>query len=71
MTLIQRTIVPCWKDAIRFGSIVCHTKSKKNDGDGNQFVDDEPFIDERKPLSTTVAKGVLNNGEHMLQSGQR
>ncbi len=28
-TLIQRTIVPCWKDAIRFGSIICHTKSKK------------------------------------------
>ncbi len=28
--------------------------------------DEEPFIDERKPLSTTVAKGVLNNGEHML-----
>jgi hypothetical protein len=29
---------------------------------GNQFVDDEPFIDKRKPLSTTVANGVLNNG---------
>jgi hypothetical protein len=35
---------------------------KKNDGNGNQFVDDEPFIDERKPSSTTVAKGVSNNG---------
>ena len=39
---------------------------KKNDGNGNQFVDDEPFIDKRKPLSTTVAKGVSNNGEHTL-----
>jgi hypothetical protein len=39
---------------------------KKNDGNGDQFIDDEPFIDERKPLSTTVAKGVLNNGEHMI-----
>jgi hypothetical protein len=39
---------------------------KKNYGDGNQFVDDEPFIDKRKPSSTTVAKGVLNNGEHTL-----
>jgi hypothetical protein len=48
------------------GSIVCHTKSKKIDGNGDQFIDDEPFIDERKPLSTTVVKGVLNNGEHTL-----
>ncbi len=39
---------------------------QKNDGDGDQFVDDELFIDERKPLSMTVAKGVLNNGEHAL-----
>jgi hypothetical protein len=39
---------------------------KKNDGNGNRFVDDKPFIDERKPLSTTVAKGVLNNGEQTL-----
>jgi hypothetical protein len=51
-------------DAIRFGSIVCHTKSKKNDGDSDSFVNDEPFIDERKLSSTMVAKGVLNNGEH-------
>jgi hypothetical protein len=39
---------------------------KKNDGNGKRFIDDEPFIDKRKPLSTTVAKGVLDNGEHML-----
>ncbi len=39
---------------------------KKNDGDGNQFVDDKPFIDKWNPLSMTVAKGYLNNGEHTL-----
>jgi hypothetical protein len=39
---------------------------KKNDGDGDWFVDDKAFIDERKPSSTTVPKGVLNNGEHKL-----
>jgi hypothetical protein len=39
---------------------------KKNDGDGDQFIDDKPFIDERKPSSTTVQRGVLNNGEHTL-----
>jgi hypothetical protein len=65
-TPIQRTIVPYWKDAIGLGSIIHHTKSKKNYGDGDQFVDDKPFIDERKPSSTTVEKGVLNNGEHTL-----
>ncbi len=39
---------------------------KKNDEDGNRFVDDKPFINERKPLSTTVAKGVLYNDEDTL-----
>jgi hypothetical protein len=53
-------------NAVGLGSVICHTKSKKNDGNGNRFVNDEPFIDKRKPSSTTVVKGVLNNGEHML-----
>ncbi len=39
---------------------------KKNHGDCDQFVDDKPFIDERKPSSMTVERGVLNNGEHTL-----
>ncbi len=39
---------------------------KKHHGDGDQFVDDKHFIDERKPSSTTVERGVLNNGEHTL-----
>ncbi len=39
---------------------------KKNHGDGDQFVDEKPFIDERKPSSTMVERGVLNNGEHRL-----
>ncbi len=39
---------------------------KKNDGNGKRFVNDKPFIDKRKPPSTTAVKGVLNNGEHML-----
>jgi hypothetical protein len=39
---------------------------KKNHGDGDQFVDDKPLIDERKPLNTMVERGVLNNGEHTL-----
>ncbi len=39
---------------------------KKYDGDGDQFVDDKPFIDKRKPSSTMIQRGVLNNGEHTL-----
>ncbi len=38
----------------------------KNHGDGDQFVEDKPFIDKRKPSSTTVERDVLNNGEHTL-----
>ncbi len=66
MAPIQRTIVPYWEDAIGLGSIIHHTKSKKNYGDGDQFVDDNFFIDKRKPSSMTVERGVLNNGEHTL-----
>ncbi len=40
--------------------------TKKIDGNGNQFVNDELFINKRKPSSTTVVKGVLTNGEHTL-----
>ncbi len=39
---------------------------KKIDGNGDQFINEEPFINERKPSSTTVERGVLNNDEHML-----
>jgi hypothetical protein len=42
------------------------TPSQKKNGDSNRFVDNEPFIDKRKPSRTTVAKGVLNNGDHTL-----
>jgi hypothetical protein len=39
---------------------------RKNDGNGDQFVNDKPFIEERRRLSTMVVKGVLSNGEHTL-----
>ncbi len=39
---------------------------KKNNGGGDQFVDDKPFIDKRKPSITTVQRVVLNNGQHTL-----
>jgi hypothetical protein len=39
---------------------------KKYDGNGNQFVEDEPFINKRKPSSMTVVKNILINGGHTL-----
>jgi hypothetical protein len=62
MILIHGTIVPYWKDAVGLGSFVCHAKSKKTDGKADRAVDDEPYINKRKPLSTTAAKDASNNG---------
>jgi hypothetical protein len=56
------TIVPYWKDAVRLRSYVCYTKSKKTDGKDDRAVDDEPYINKRKLLTTTAAKGDSNNG---------
>jgi hypothetical protein len=39
---------------------------EKNYEDGDQFVDDKPFINKKKPSRMMVAQGVLNNGEHTL-----
>ncbi len=63
---IRRTSVPYWKEAIGLGSIFCDAKSKKGDKGGGRFINEEPFIDERKPSSTAVEKNYLNNGEHTL-----
>jgi hypothetical protein len=60
---IHGSIVPYWKDAVRLGSFVCHAKSKKMDGKADQAVNDEPYINKRKPSSTTAAKDDSNNGQ--------
>jgi hypothetical protein len=36
------------------------------DGNANRVVNDELFIDKRKPSSMTAVKGYLHNGEHTL-----
>ncbi len=56
--------MPYWKEAIGIGSIFCETKSKKGDKGGNQFIDEETFINERKLSSTTVEKEYLNKSDH-------
>jgi hypothetical protein len=59
---VHGTIVPNWKDAVGLGNFVCDTKSKKTEGKADRAVNDEPYINKRKPLSTMAAKGHLNNG---------
>jgi hypothetical protein len=39
---------------------------KKTDGNTDRVVNDEPFVDKRKPSSMTAVKGNLHNGEHTL-----
>jgi replication factor A2 len=46
-------------------SLVTPSPKEGNKG-GKGFINEEPFINERKPSSTTVGKSNLNNGEHML-----
>jgi hypothetical protein len=47
--------------AVLFG-----TPSQKNDKGGNKFVDEELFINKRKPSSMMVEKKNLNKCEHTL-----
>jgi hypothetical protein len=39
---------------------------KKKDVNGHRVINDEPFVNERKPSSMTAVKGYLHNGEHTL-----
>ena len=43
-------------------ALIVTPSPKKTVGNGDQAVDDEPFINKRKPLSTTAVIGVLRNG---------
>jgi hypothetical protein len=62
----KEPLSPVRKTQSGLAALFVTTSQKKNDGNGNRFINDEPFINKRKPLSTTAVKGVLNNGEHTL-----
>ncbi len=68
----RRSIVPHCKEALRLGSLFFDTKSKKVNGGGDRFIDEELFIDEKKLSSMTVPDAMLtpkmhlNIGEHTL-----
>ncbi len=70
MIFIHGTIVPYWKDAFGLGRFVCHTKSEKTDRKADRAVDDEPYINKKKPSSTTAAKGDSNNGPSLKKTDE-
>jgi hypothetical protein len=42
---------------------------KKTEGKADRAVNDEPYIDERKPSSTTAVEGDSNNGPSPKKNG--
>jgi hypothetical protein len=64
--LFKEPLSPIGRTQSDLAALFVTPSPQKNNGDDDQFANDEPFIDERKPSSTTVAKGYLNNGEHTL-----
>ena len=57
-SLLEESLYPIGKRQLGWATLFVTPSPKKNDGNGDQFVIDKPFIDERKPLSKTVVKGV-------------
>ncbi len=53
---------PIGKMQLGLAASIVTPSPKKMDGNGDRAVDDEPFIDKRKPLSTTAVIDVLSNG---------
>jgi hypothetical protein len=53
---------PIGRTQLGWAALFVTPSPKKPDGKANRGVNDESFIDERKPSSTIAAKGVLNNG---------
>ncbi len=43
-------------------ALIVTPSPKKTDGNGDRAVNDKPFINKRKPLSTRAVIGVLSNG---------
>ena len=50
----KEPLSPIGRMQLGLAAVLFISPSQKNDGDGDQFVDDKPFIDIRKPSSMTV-----------------
>ncbi len=53
---------PIGRTQSSFAALFVTPSPKKTDGKADRAGDDEPYINERKPSSTTAAKGDSNNG---------
>ncbi len=60
--LYKEQLSPIGRMQSGLAALIVTPSPKKTDGNGNQAVDDEPFINERKPSSMMAVIGVLNNG---------
>jgi hypothetical protein len=60
--LYEEPLSPIRRMQLGLAALIITPSPKKMDGNGDQAVDDEPFINKRKPLSTTAVIGVLSNG---------
>jgi hypothetical protein len=63
--LFEEPLSPIGRMQSGFGSIVCHTKSKKTMEMATNLLMTN-LSDKGKPLSTTIAKRNFNNVEHTL-----
>jgi hypothetical protein len=53
---------PIGRMQLGLAALIVTPSPKKTDGNGGRAVNDEPFINMRKPSSTTAVIGVLSNG---------
>ena len=60
--LYKEPLSPIGRTQSGLAALIVTPSLKKMDGNGDQAVDDEPFIDERKLSSMTAVRGVLSNG---------
>ena len=60
---------PIGKTQSGMAALIVTPSPKKLDGNGNQAVDEEPFINKRKPSSTMAVIGVMSNDPSPKKNG--
>jgi hypothetical protein len=61
-SLYKEPLSPIGRTQLGLAALIVTPSLKKMDENGNQAVDDKPFINKRKPLRTMAVIGVLSNG---------